>query len=400
MPLITVPYLVRILGPAQYGEVSFGQSLIAYFGILVDYGFSLSATRKISIERRDSLAVSQTSFNVWAAKTFICLAGFCILLILVTFIPRLSEISILLLILYGTVIGNVLFPIWLFQGMEKMVYISEIKLFSNFLMVIGVFSLVHQPDDYLIYAGLTSLASLMAGVVGVAAAFLIFRIPPNMPTFKGIQTALSEGFMVFISMASVSFYTVGNAFILGILTNNSAVGYYSAAEQIVKAIIGLLGPISQATYPRFSRMALEARDLAIQWGQRMLLLMGGLGLILSACVFAGAPIIVRIILGPEYEPSIGVMRILAGLCFLIAASNVLGIQIMIPFGKDRAFACIIFSAGLLNIILAILLAPIWRENGMALAVLFTEAFVTGAMLFYLSRCQINLLRWPIIADKI
>jgi PST family polysaccharide transporter len=392
IPLITVPYLVRILGPAEYGAVAFGQSLIAYFAVFVDYGFALSATRKISVERNDPVAVSRTVFNVWAAKTLLCIAGFALLLLLITFVPRLSEASILLLILYGTVIGNVLFPVWLFQGMEKMVFISEIKLVASLLMVVGIFMLVHQPEDYLVYAGLTSLGPLIAGLAGAGVAFSIFKVSPVMPSLQGIRAALAEGWMLFLSMASVSLYTVGNVFILGLLTNNSVVGYYSAAEKIVKAMLGLLGPISQATYPRFSKMALESKALALQWGRRMLLLMGGFGFILSIIVFAGAPTIVRIMLGSEYEPSITVMRILAGLCFLIAVSNVLGFQIMIPFGRDKIFTLILFGAGLLNIMFAILLTPIWQESGMAVAVLVSEAFVTGTMMLYLYICRINFLK--------
>jgi PST family polysaccharide transporter len=173
------------------------------------------------------------------------------------------------------------------------------------------------------------------------------------------------------------------------LTNPTVVGYYSAAEKIVKAILGLLGPVSQAAYPRFTKMASESKAMALQWGQRMLLLMGSMGFILSISIFFGAPLIVRIVLGPEYEPSIMVMRILSGLCFLIGTSNVLGIQIMLPFGKDKAFTSILFGAGLINIALSILLAPIWQESGMAVAVLLSETFVTGVMIIYLQLQKLN-----------
>jgi PST family polysaccharide transporter len=200
--------------------------------------------------------------------------------------------------------------------------------------------------------------------------------------------------MLFLSTASVSLYTVGNAFILGLLTDPTAVGYYSAAERIVKAVLGLLGPIAQAAYPRFSRMASESKVLALQWGRRMLAVMGSLGLNLSLAVFAGAPLIVRTVLGPDYGPSVMVMQILAGVCFPIAVSNVLGIQIMVPFGKHEVFAVILLGAGLINTALGVLLAPIWQESGMAVAVLLTETFVTGTMFIYLLLCQLNPLATP------
>jgi PST family polysaccharide transporter len=389
LPLITVPYLVRVLGPAGFGVVAFGQSLTGYFALFVDYGFGLSATRKISVERDDPVAVSQTVSSVWAAKTLLCVAGFAVLLFLVTVVPKLHHVALLLLILYGTVVGSVFFPVWLFQGKEKMAAISVINLAMRLLVVTGIFTMIHRPGDYLLYAGLISLGALGAGLAGAGAAFYMFKLPVVIPSWQRIWEALVEGWTLFLSQASISLYTVGNAFILGLLTNDVVVGYYSAAEKLVKAVLGVLGPITQAAYPKFSKMASESRVLALQWARRMLIVMSSFGLLLSLALFVGAPLIVRIVLGEEYEPSIMVMYLLAALPFLIAASNVLGIQLMIPFGKDKAFTLILFAAGLVNICLAIPLAPLWRESGMAVAVLLSETFVTGTMLIYLSVRQLN-----------
>ncbi|TDA70350.1 MAG: flippase [Clostridia bacterium] len=389
VPLITVPYLVRVLGPAGYGTVAFGQSLTAYFTLFVDYGFALSATRKISVNRGDQVAISRTVFNVWAAKMLFCIAGMVVLLVLVSLVPKLHDMAALLFVLYGSVLGNTLFPVWLYQGMEKMVAISVINLVMRLLVVIGIFTIIHQPDDYLLYAGLTSLGAVAAGVAGVVVAFHMFKLRPALPSWRGIWEEMAGGWTLFLSQASVSLYTVGNAFILGLLTNNTVVGYYSAAEKIVKAIVGMLSPVSQAAYPRFSKMASESKALALQWGRRMLFFMGGIGLILSVALFAGAPMIVRIVLGPGYEPSIMVIRVLAALPLLIGVSNILGIQLMLPFGKDKKFTAILFSAGLINIVLALILAPLLEATGMALSVLTSEVFVTSAMLTTLSLDNLN-----------
>ncbi len=400
LPVITVPYLVRVLGPADYGVVAFGQGLIAYFNLFVEYGFGLSATRKISFQRNDSTALSRTVSNVWAAKILLCVVGFGVLLPLVTVVPKLQESALLLLILYGMVIGNVFFPLWLFQGMEKMAAISVINLVMRLLVVIGIFTVVHRPEDYMAYAGLTSLGAIGAGLAGAGVAFRMFQIRPVIPSQRGVREALAEGWMLFLSQASVSLYSVGNAFILGILTNHTAVGYYSAAEKVVKAVLSLFNPLSQAVYPRFSKMASDSRALAMQWARRMLVVMSGLGLALSVALFAGAPVIVQILLGPQYEPSIIVMRILSGLTLLIGASNVLGIQLMLPFGRDRAFTSILVGAGIINIALAVSLAPIWQESGMAASVLVSEGFVTVTMLIYLSLHQLNPFTRPAAEDNL
>jgi len=389
LPLILVPYLVRVLGPEYFGLVSFGQGLIAYFNILVDYGFALSATRRISVERGDLVAVSKTASSVWAAKGLFCLLGLCILLLLVQVVPKFHDLNRLFLILYGTVVGSALFPIWLFQGMEKMVFISLINLSMRLLVVVLVFPLVRNPEHYMLYAALTSLGAIGAGFVGMIVALFKFRLRLTLPSWRDMQTVLKEGWFLFLSTASVSLYTAGNSFILGLLTNSTVVGYYSAAEKLVKGVMNLLGPIREAAYPRFSKLALESKAKALYWVKRMMLLMSGLGLLLSITLVLGAPLIVKLLLGAEYGPSVGVLRILAGLPFLVAMSNVLGIQIMLPFGKDRAFMAILFGAGLTNIAFAVLLAPRLQAIGMATAVLISETFVTTSMFFHLQRCGLN-----------
>lgn len=389
LPLITVPYLVRVLHPTGFGIVAFGQGLMAYFSLLTDYGFAYSATRKISVQRDDIMAVSTTASNVWAAKIILLLAGFIILLLAVTSIPILHESGMLLIILYGTVIGNVLFPTWLFQGMEKMVAISIINLITQFVVTIGVFIVIRKPDDYLIYAGLLSLASIISGIIGIVSSFYMFDISLTIPSKKSIVETFREGWVLFLSMLSVSLYTTGNTFILGLLTNNAVVGYYSAASKIVNAVLGLINPITQAVYPRFSKLASESKALALQWSRKILGTLGGLGMILSLILIIGAPIIVNIILGSEYEPSIRVIQILAALPLLVAISNVLGIQIMVPFGKDKAFTSILFGAGIINILLAIILTPIWKESGMAISVILSETIVTTVMFIYLWVKKIN-----------
>ena len=278
LPLITLPYVVRVLTPSGYGLVAFGQSFVAFFGLFIDYGFSLSATRKISVTRHDLMAVSRIVVNVWAAKLILFLSGFLVLLLLVDMVPTLRQNKILLFIIYGATLGNLLFPTWLFQGMERMVHIAVINLLVRLMVVAGIFTLIKRPEDYLWYAGLSSLGSITAGMVGMVSAFYVFTLPRIWPSWQEIWRALKEGWILFLSMASVSLYTVGNAFILGMLTNPTVVGYYSAGDKIIRALMGLFGPITQAAYPRFAKMAADSKALALQWSRRLLFLMGGMGL--------------------------------------------------------------------------------------------------------------------------
>ncbi len=376
IPLATVPYLVRVLGPEKFGLVAFGQGLMAYFSLVVNYGFDWSATRKIAVNHDDQAALSQTVSDVWAAKALLCAATALILFVLVLSVPKLSEVSRLLLILYGCVVGNMLFPTWLFQGMERMGVISATNLGVRVVGAITIFTFVHHPGDFVLYALVLSAQWLTAGLMGVAAAFRLFHLRLALPSWYGVQREIADSAAFFFTTAAISLYTSGNAFVLGLLANPAAVGYYSAAERIVIAVAGLVQPLSQAVYPRFSRLARDSKTQALLWARRMLVLTGGGGLLLSILLCAGAPLIVHVVLGPKYAPSAEVMAIMSPLPVLIAISNVFGVQLLVPFGYENNLLAIVVTAGFINITLAVLLAPHWLGPGMAGAVLISETFVT------------------------
>jgi PST family polysaccharide transporter len=389
LPLITVPYLVRMLGPEKFGLVAFGQSLTAFFVYLVNYGFDLTATREISRKRKSNKDVSNIACCVWSAKGILCLLGLSILLLLTLFVPKMGRNSILLLILFGIVVGNFLFPNWLFLGLERMKAISAINVTMRAVTTAGVFILIRNPDDYLLYAGLLSFQWIFAGITGVVFAIGRLKIRMIVPGAGEILHVFSEGWKLFVSHMAQSIYLIGNSFILGMLTNYTAVGYYSAAEKIIFSLLGLFRPLAQAVYPRFSQMAASSRNSVLLWGRRLIFVMGGLGLMASATMFFGAPLVAKIILGPGYEPSITVLQILAILPFLASLSDVLSIQIMLPFSKDRFYALIRLTTAVLHVSMAVLLVPKLHEVGMAVTLIISQAFILISTFLCLSYWKLS-----------
>jgi len=342
----------------------------------VNFGFDWSATRKIAVQRGNRDLVNQTVASVWGAKAMLCVVTAVILLILVRSVPRLREGSLLLFILYGSVVGNAMFPTWLFQGLERMTVISVTNLGIRTIGALAIFLFIRRPSDFLLFAVVLSAQGLGAGLVGAAAAFKIFGLRLVLPSWRGVHQEITDSSPFFFTTAAISLYTSGNAFVLGLLTNPATVGYYSAAEKIVMAVAGLLAPLSQAVYPQFSRLARQSKTQAMLWARRMLALTGGGGILLSALLFVGASLIVRVILGPKFAPSAAVIAIMSPLPALVAISNVLGVQILFPFGREKQVLTIVVAAGIVNLMLALLLAPHWYAPGMATAVLVSEIVVT------------------------
>ena len=392
LPLITIPYLVRVLRPERFGTVAFGQGLMAYFMTLVEYGFSYSATRRISADRENRTLVSTVAANVMAARLLLSVASFMVLLGLVHFIPRIHEVGTLLYVLFGSVVGTALFPSWLFQGLERMASISVINLSVRFAGVLALFIVVRRPEDFLAYGALISAQALVAGIAGVWFAFKRFHLHVVRPTWSGVLESMKEGWIIFLSGSAVTLYTSGNAFILGMLTNDVVVGYFSAADRVVRAAMSLLGPISQAAYPRFSKMAVESKEMALKWARRMLFLMGGAGLFISLGVLIFAGLVADIVLGARFHASGPAMRILALLPVFVTISNVLGVQILFPFKQDRVVLISVLVGAVVNIGLAFLLAPPFQSNGMAASAVVAEFLVTATQFYYVDRLGLNPLR--------
>jgi PST family polysaccharide transporter len=389
LPLVTLPYLVRILGPEKFGLISFAQAFIGYFIILTDYGFNLSTTREISICREDINKVSEIFSSVMFIKFVLTLVSLLIMSIVVFSFKKFSRDWLVYYLTFGMVIGQVLFPVWFFQGMERMSYITVLNIIAKLIFTIAIFIFVRKVSDYLYVPLLNSLGLLIAGLIGLWVVFKDFKTKLIFPTPQNIKYHLQEGWHIFISTVAISLYTTSNTFILGLFTSDTIVGYYSAAERIIRAVQGLLTPISQSVYPYISKLANESKEKAIIFIKKLAFTIGFIGLVLSLLLLVFSPLIVRLFLGQQYTRSVVVLRILSVLPFVVALSNVFGVQTMLPLGYKRAFSVIIIAASLINVILSFVLVPLFYEIGTSFAVVISEAIVTVSMLLYLKSKGIN-----------
>lgn len=249
LPLLTLPYLVRVLGVETFGLVSFAAAFIIFFNILVDYGFNLSATREISIHRENKEKITEIYSSVLAIKFMLIFVSLIILSFIVFTFDKFSSHIELYFITFISVIGQALFPIWYFQGMERMKYITIINIFSKVVFTIAIFVFVHEESDYLIVPLLTGLGALIGSLYSL---YIIKKDFNQSFVFQSIETMklhFKDSSQFFLSRVSVSIYTSANAFVLGLFTNNTMVGYYSIAEKLYIAMQSLYSPITQVLYP-------------------------------------------------------------------------------------------------------------------------------------------------------
>ncbi|WP_299030473.1 flippase [uncultured Thermanaerothrix sp.] len=383
VPLVMVPYVARVLGPRAWGLVAFTQAFGQYFILIVEYGFNLSATREIarcrgSLERRADLLA-----GVLGAKVVLAFLGLVVAFVVSHWVPIFRIHPEMLWSGVFWALATAFNLTWYFQGLERMRLAATVDITSKTVALIGVLVVVRGPTDGWKVLGLMGLASLFSTLAGVTLAYR--EIPVRLPNRVRVSEALRLGWSMFLFRGAVSLYTVGNAFLLGLFAPPQIVGYYAGAEKLSKALLGVLGPIMQTLYPRTSYLVRHSPTEAAGLVRAGLWVMGLGGCSLGLMLLVLAPFAVRIFLGEGYDPAVPVVRILSLLVPLIALSNVLGIQWMVPLGFDRSFNSIILGAGLINLTLALLLAPHFLHVGMAVAVVISETFVTSAIWWVLHR---------------
>jgi PST family polysaccharide transporter len=383
LPLITLPYLVRVLGPAKFGLVAFAQAFVQYFAVITDYGFNYSATQDISVNRNNVKMVSKIFNSVILIKlslAAVCLAALCMILAL---IPKFGACQALYMYAYILVIGSAIFPQWFFQGIERMKYITVLNIIAKLIFTIAIFIFIRKEEDYLYVPLINSLGYLSIGIISMMVVYKGFNIKFALPAYKDVTSQFIGGWHVFISMISVSLYTTSNVVILGFFADDKIVGYYSAAEKIIDAVKRPLVPWAQSVFPYVTSLADRSAASAMRFLRNMLALISGCTLVVSISVLAFAGFLVGILLGRQYADSVIVLRIISFSPFFVGVTNLLGVQMMLAFGMKKAFSRILIMAAAVNITAAFMLASQYKHIGIAVCMPLTEIFITVSMLAYL-----------------
>ena len=395
LPLVTIPYLLRVLGPTNFGRIAFAQAFIQYFVMLTDYGFNLSATRDIARVEGDKAAIS-TIFNaVLGVKLLTMLAGFMVMSGIAQLVPSMRGDFPLFALSYLAVAGNALFPVWLYQGIQRMGYITAFTMAARTLVVLAIFITVRQQDQYLRAAGLLALGMPLAGVVAMAWAARVTGVRFAWPRWSAMKKAVVDGWHVFTATFGGTLYNSSNTFMLGLVAPPEVVGYFAAADKLLKAIQSLIYPISQAAYPHIALLLLRSREEAFAFVGKLLRLFTTGTLLLALVLFFGAGLIAQIVFGAKFAASAEIIRLLSLWPLLIALNVIFGALFIVQLNLGRLLSVSILVPALVHVALLYPVARLGGAAGVAVLMLLTELFVLLIRLFGLRRThadELGLLR--------
>ena len=396
LAFILVPYLIRTLGPMNFGAIAFMQGIMEYFRIFVDYGYSLTAPKEIAQAEGDIKCLFSKYFYgklillIGVTITFVCIYQ------LQYYIFGKSINILLFEVMYFGIIGNLLFPVWFFQGIQQMRYITILNMCGRLISMVGIFLLVKSPDDYILSAFLQSCTPLIAGVFSIFWLLRNYKGIFSFPKLSDVMTSYKEGWTIFVSSLAINLYTATNVVVLGMFVDNTIVGYYSAADKLINCIRRGISAVSEAIYPFVSKMIKSDMQEALMFIRKQLGAYIILGTIGCTLLFVYANEIVMFLIGPVYLETVDILRVLSFIPLVVAISTVFGAEIMLPINMYNTYSRVLISAAIFSLMIIFPLCYWFTAVGAAMTMLVTEVFITiymGIILWqkrrYLKRRYIN-----------
>lgn len=262
LPLLVLPYLIKTLSVDSFGIYSFAFAFSQFVLLFVDFGFNISATKKIAENSRDILFVRNYFWIIITIKIVLSLISLIIVIVLIFTVGKIGFYSDAILWSFLMVFGTVFFPLWWFQGLNQMRQMSMINAASKILSYPLIFLFVKKSSDYNIAIIIQSMSFVLASLFSIV---YIWRTHPHYFQLENIFASknsytneIKDSFGIFLSNSSISLYTNSLTILLGFFSNNYYVGLFGAMERIVRVICsGVLGPINQACYPIVVQMKKE-----------------------------------------------------------------------------------------------------------------------------------------------
>lgn len=362
-PLITMPYLARVIGVDGFGRVSFALSIVIVVQTFVDWGFNFTATRDVAKNRDDRKLVSDIFSNVFWARCFLMFVAFAVLLLLTFLIPVFHENQTVILVTFLMIPGHIMYPDWFFQAMERMKYMTILNVLSRLLFTILVFVFVKEHADFILQPLFTSIGFIVSGTI----AMLIIKkwgITLSRPSFREMLLTIKGSTDVFINNLMPNLYNNFSNILLGAFSGSYQTGLLDAGNKFVIVAQQFLSVLSRAFFPFLSRK-IEGHSLYTKMNLFCSILTGLL-------LFIFAPLIIDIFFTSDFSQSVMLMRLLAVSLPFMALSNIFGTNYMILTGHEKELRQITVIGSLIGFLAAFPLVYYLEALGAAINIVLAR----------------------------
>lgn len=382
-PLITFPYVARVLGPVYIGKVSFAESIVTYFVIFASLGIPLYGIREIAKVRDNKEALSRTFSELFVINLLAMLLSAFLYIGFFLSVEKIQAEKILFLVVGLNIVLSIFSIDWLFKGLENYRYITIRSLIFKIVSAGFLFLLVKSVNDYVYYAGINVIAISGANILNMLHSRNYVKI-----VLKKIQLKkhLKPILVIFSTVIAIKIYINLDKVMLGFLAGDEYVGLYTASYKINIILLGIVTSLGAVIVPRISyylenRMMDEFKELAYKSVHFIVLLslpfMTGLFLLAEPIIFVFS--------GRQFQDAMSTVQILTPIILLAGISNFTGIQVLFPGGGEKKLLYSTLLGAFTNFLLNLILIPKFKHNGAAIATLCAEFTVTACQMWMVTK---------------
>lgn len=373
-PLITFPYVSRVLLPVGTGKVSFATSLISYFNMFAQLGIPTYGIRACAKVRDDREELTRTAHELLLINLVMNVISYAAFFLCLAFVPRLRDERTLYIITSFTILLTSVGMEWLYKGLEQYTYITVRSIVFKFVALIAMFFLIHRQEDYAIYGGITIFAASASNIFNLINAhkYIDMHLVGNYRPQRHLKAVA-----VFFAMAcATTIYTHLDTVMLGFMATDEDVGYYNAAVRIKTILVSIVTSLGTVLLPRasyyiehkeyeeFKRISRKALNFVVILASPLMLYF---------TLFAREGIL--LLSGNAYEKAVLPMQIIMPTLLFIGLSNITGIQILVPMGKEKVVLRSEIAGAIVDLVINALLIPRYTSAGAALGTLIAELVV-------------------------
>lgn len=382
LPMITVPYISRVLGPEGVGAYSYTNAYAQYFILLGMVGIALYGNRQIAYTKNDKEKMSKEFWNIYALQVITTTIS--LILYIVVFVIINDNNKGLYLAQSITILATIFDISWFFIGYEDMKSVVVRNSITKIIGIIFIFILVKQSNDVIIYALIMAFTMFLGQVImWKELKDKVYKVKPNL---EFMISHLKPSIALFVSQLAMQVYVLLDRTMLGIMTNDAQVGLYDNSQKTIKLVLALVTSLGTVMLPRMSSLYAEGKmdkfkdmiDKAFSFITFMAIPMS-LGLMAISNGFS------MWFYGKEFDGIQILLQVGSFLIIAISWSNILGIQVMLPMKLEKQFTISVFIGAIVNFVLNIILIPHINSLGTTIASVVAEFSVTIAQLYFLRK---------------
>lgn len=384
LPLVTTPYLSRVLGAEQVGVYSYTYAVTNYFVMFATLGMAQHGVRAIAQAGADRELRSQTFWSAWAAQAIVAIP---VTLVYFIYVAMGSTGGATIGLVWGCwVIGALLDVSWLFFGVEEFKMPTIRSAITKLAGVAVIFMFVHGPEDLWAYCLSIAGANLANSLLLIP--FVKQHVDFVKPTWAQVKAHFLPNLKLFAPVVAISLYTSLDKIMLGAISGMEQAGYYEYSEKLSKMPMALITALGTVMLPHMTAKLAEGKKAeAVSLLGKCIWIMEAAAMGLAFGIAAITPEFVEVFFGPGYEPCVYVMPVVSVVIPIICASNVIGVQYMLPTCSDNDYTISVFVGAVVNIALNLVLLEPLGAVGAAIATVAAEVAV---LLYQCWRVRVDL----------